>query len=391
MIMQGYDQEVINKIEKIANEVMQYSRNVLLVNMRYLDVALNKLELVSSDLFYLATDGKRLAYNPLTIIQRYKEEREVSVRDYLHVILHCVFCHMFIHTMLNQKAWDLACDIAVENIISDFKLPCVSAKREIFQKEQIYSLNGKVKYMTAESLYRFFCDGNYSDEELESIRAAFAADNHTLWHLPPSQNPLMQSEKSNSNDPNASPDFSNGSDNTQNHGENETDNTQSESVSLSEEQEWKELSNRVKEDLSTFSKRRGTDAGSMMQNLAELHREKYDYTSFLKKFAVIGEVMKINDAEFDYIMYTYGLRIYGKMPLIEPLEYKEEKRIKEFVIAIDTSGSVSGELVRSFLQKTYNILKQEETFFRKINLHIIQCDAEIQEDIKITSQKDFDR
>lgn len=78
------------------------------------------------------------------------------------------------------------------------------------------------------------------------------------------------------------------------------------------------------------------------------------------------------------------------MPLIEPLEYKEVKRIKEFVIAIDTSGSVSGELVQHFIQKTYNILKQEESFFTKINLHIIQCDAEIQQDVKITSQDEFD-
>ena len=30
--------------------------------------------------------------------------------------------------------------------------------------------------------------------------------------------------------------------------------------------------------------------------------------------------MKINDDEFDYIFYTYGLKLYEKMPLIEPLE-----------------------------------------------------------------------
>lgn len=100
--------------------------------------------------------------------------------------------------------------------------------------------------------------------------------------------------------------------------------------------------------------------------------------------------MKINDDEFDYIFYTYGLQLYEKMPLIEPLEYKEVKRIKEFVIAIDTSGSVAGELVQKFVQKTYNILKQSESFFTKINLHIIQCDAVIQEDAKITSQEEFD-
>ena len=79
-----------------------------------------------------------------------------------------------------------------------------------------------------------------------------------------------------------------------------------------------------------------------MQNLREVNRERYDYTSFLKKFAVMGEVMKINDDEFDYIYYTYGLKLYENMPLIEPLEYKDVKRIREFVIAIDTSGSGRG-------------------------------------------------
>ena len=40
------------------------------------------------------------------------------------------------------------------------------------------------------------------------------------------------------------------------------------------------------------------------------------------------------------------------------------KRIKEFVIAIDTSGSVIGEEVQMFLQKTYNILMQEDYGFK---------------------------
>ena len=128
----------------------------------------------------------------------------------------------------------------------------------------------------------------------------------------------------------------------------------------------------------------------MQQQLRELNREKYDYRAFLKKFAVMGEAMKINDDEFDYIFYTYGLKLFKNMPLIEPLEYKEVKRIRDFVIAIDTSVSTSGELVQKFLQKTFNILKSEETFFAKINIYIIQCDAEIQEVKRITSQEEFD-
>ena len=84
------------------------------------------------------------------------------------------------------------------------------------------------------------------------------------------------------------------------------------------------------------------------------------------------------------------MNLYGNMPLVEPLEYKELRRVKELVIAIDTSGSVSGALVQRFVTKTYNILRQQENFFTKINLHIIQCDAAIQEDAVITSQRDFD-
>ena len=148
----------------------------------------------------------------------------------------------------------------------------------------------------------------------------------------------------------------------------------------------------MQEEIQHFlTKRRGNEPGNMLQNLREVNRERYDYSSFLRKFAVRTEVMKINDDEFDYVFYTYGMRLYDKMPLIEPLEYKEEKRIREFVIAIDTSGSTSGELVQTFMQKTFNILKSSETFDSRVNIHIIQCDAEIQEDVKITSQEEFDR
>ena len=89
--------------------------------------------------------------------------------------------------------------------------------------------------------------------------------------------------------------------------------------------------------------------------------------------------------------YTYGLRLYGNLPLIEPLEYRETKRIREFAIAIDTSGSVSGELVETFVRKTYDVLMSTESFFSRINVHIIQCDQKIQEDLKITDRESFER
>ena len=60
------------------------------------------------------------------------------------------------------------------------------------------------------------------------------------------------------------------------------------------------------------------------------------------------------------------------------------------MIAVDTSASTSGELVQRFLQKTYNILKSSESFFTRVNIHIIQCDAAIQEHVKISSEEELD-
>ena len=88
------------------------------------------------------------------------------------------------------------------------------------------------------------------------------------------------------------------------------------------------------------------------------NRERYDYKAFLRKFAVMKEEMQVDPDSFDYIYYTYGMNHYGNMPLIEPLESREVYRIEDFVIAIDTSMSCSGELVCRFLEETYQVLSE---------------------------------
>ena len=157
------------------------------------------------------------------------------------------------------------------------------------------------------------------------------------------------------------------------------------------QQQWQQIAEQIALEMEMTAQKYGEHAAGLVQNLAEVNREKYDYVQFLKKFASLGEVMQTDDDEFDYIFYTYGLELYQNVPLIEPLEYKAVKRIKEFVIAIDTSGSVSGEAVQNFVQKTYNILLQQENYFTKINLHLILCDAAVQADIKITKREELEK
>ena len=409
--------------EEIAGEIISQTRAVIVMNMRFLDTATFRLRPAVREDVRLATDGDRLWYNPAWLLHRYMEEANLITRDYLHVLLHCIFRHPFVSALVDQSLWNLACDIAVEGLICELNLPQLATPAEIRRRVVTDQLRSQVKPLTAEKLYHRFLD----DPPPAAWADLFHSDDHDVWYQPPqpsgqraqgggdggqnSQNRQNQGSGGGGQKPQdrQNPDSGDGGQKPQDRqnpggggggqkpqdrqdpgGGREPQRTGGSSGFASLAEEWRSISEHVQMDLATFSKRQGTGAGSIEQLLAGLNRERYDYEAFLKKFAVLGEVMRINDDEFDYIFYTYGLKRYGNMPLVEPLEYKETRRIREFVIAIDTSGSTSGELVQTFLNKTYNILMSTDSFFSRVNLHIIQCDAQIQQDVKITSREEFE-
>ncbi len=368
------------QILKLSGEVLRFSRNTIILNLRFMDSALSRLKPTISAEIPFGTDGKHLVYVPKYILKRYAENSNLMVRDYLHTVLHCVFRHNFVSPAINRELWDISCDIAIESIINSFSTAVFETPSSKKQTQICARLEKTAGMLTAEKLYRYFCDNEPSQSELDELAGIFSADDHRLWYMTDDEKESIGAGD-------------NGSDSGENNDSNDVSGTSdnNDSEQMCSEQDWKEIAERMQVDMETFSRSQGDRAGMLLQKLMEVNRERYDYGAFLKKFAIMGEAMKVNDDEFDYVFYTYGLKLYKNMPLIEPLEYKEVKRIREFVIAVDTSGSVSGELVQTFLKKTYNILQQTESFFSRINLHIIQCDAEIQEHIKITSREEFDR
>ncbi len=378
------DEITREKVEKIALEIIGLARNKLLVNMRFLDMAMSRLTAYPKPdvTSCTAVDGKVFIYDPAHILTAYRLEENLPVRNFLHSILHCVFKHMFVNPTINRDYWDIACDVAVESVINDLNLPYLNTLNSEKQQHFLNGFKGQLDNPTAEKVYRFLIDKKISDTSEKTLLALFKGDDHVLWYL-------SDSEKAGLGIPGYG-DFVNGGSGDEG-GDGGGSFAFFGAVRAALFDDWSQISERMAVDLVSFGKMQGTEAGLLTQNLKEVTRERYNYTEFLKKFAVRGEMMKINPDEFDYNFYTYGLELYENMPLIEPLEYKDVKRIREFVIVIDTSGSVAGEIVQTFIQKTYNILKSTESFFSKINLHIIQCDAAIQEDVKITCQDDFDQ
>lgn len=340
-----------SKILALANQILNLAHDDLLMHLRFFDTALAQLKRKErAKTGCLATDGQTLFFDPVYVLKAYQDNPKYITRSYLHILLHCIFSHSFQYDKLDTEKWDLAVDIAVENVILDMRLDSVFLEQDADAARKLNILREDIGTLTAERIYRYFRHNPVTSGEKQELTALFAKDIHSLWRT--------------------------------------ADANVQEQLEITEEQ-WKKISERVKADLKSFTKNKN-GSESLEKNLEETTRDRYDYSDILRRFTVMGEDITVNDDEFDYIYYTYGLEHYGNLPLIEPLEYKEANKVREFVIAIDTSASCRGPIVKAFLKKTYSILKGSENFFHRINVHIIQCDNQVQSDTKITNDEDFD-
>ena len=362
--------ETAERLQAIGSSILRAARDELYLGMRFLDVALSSFSYqMDGSIHGFGTDGREIYFQPQMLGGLYKENRILVNRGYLHMVFHCTFRHFAwrgagrnigagysagennadSEKTIEERLRDLSCDIAVEHIIDGMNYRSIRFSRSLLRRETYRLLEKEGKTLNAQRVYKILSGWNLSEKDFVNLEQEFRTDDHKYWESKkPDQKPNpMLSRK------------------------------------------WGEINDGIETDLETFSQEAGERDGDFLEQIKTENRSKYDYREFLRKFAVFHEEMAVDDDSFDYNFYTYGLRLYGNMPLIEPLESKEVKKVEEFVIVIDTSMSCSRELVRKFLEETYGVLSENESFFTKINVHIIQCDEKVHTDKKITSQEEM--
>jgi predicted metal-dependent peptidase len=335
------------KLDAAGLKILQTARNELYLSLPFLDTALCGLAFAPSGGTTLsaATDGETLYYNSNFLSDRFLRSPTLVNRCYLHVILHCMLRHLAKKHGRNGELWDLACDIAVESILDGLDYPCLGSAGSMPLRQSWYgTLRREMPVLTAEGVYRGLLRRELDPFTLAKLQREFLADDHGLWD-PESREQKDKSDR--------------------------------------QDQKWQGMSEKTQTGLETVLAGQATGGEAVYEQVRAENRTCTDYRKFLRRFAVPREIMAVDGDAFDYIFYTYGLQLYGNLPLIEPPETKEEKRIEDFVIAIDTSMSTSGALVRQFLDCTYSILKSTETFTRKVNIRILQCDDQLRSDRSI--------
>lgn len=336
----------------LGERILDGARNELYLNMRFLDVSLSSLSFAGDPgCGTFAVDGEFLYYHPEHLCRLYQKGRVLVNRSYFHMVLHCLFCHMYTRKGRDKEGWDLACDIAVESVIDGMYQKCTWVHPSPYRRELYGRLREALPVLTAEGIYRQIQGMGLDGRAFGRMVTEFLVDGHQIW-------------ESGQEPPNAR---------------------------IPRQEQWQENRERMEVELELYGTDEAASPRTLMEQIKVENRERHDYKQFLRKFSVWREEVSVDPDSFDYVFYTYGLSLYGNMPLVEPLETREVKRIEEFVIVIDTSMSCSGELVAAFLEETYDVLSEQESFFKKVHLHIIQCDEQIQSDEVIRNREDMER
>lgn len=274
--------------------------------------------------------------------------------------IHCMFGHRKLPAGADPMVWNVASDLACEYLRARI-FPDADSLRTYESLAPVISTFPRSLYPgSAAAVYRQLTE-DLPPEEIRELGLRLRHDDHTIWYADAEDE---------------IPEGGGGSD--------------GESGILSPEESeriWKEALAQVPR--KTGASRRGIAPGSREEQILLLEEAKHDFRRYLRRFAVIREELQLDMESFDYIPYDYGLRTYGNMPLIEPLETTEAFKVEQLAIAIDTSGSCDTLLVQNFLTEVHRILTTHENFFRRMEVHLFQCDSVIHEHRIIHSTEEW--
>ena len=333
------------EIEK-AIHILELVRTELYMDMPHFLTALNTLEFRADDrIATCATNGMYFYYNPLKIIDLFQKNSIFLNRAYLHSILHCLYNHIWLKKNRIDFIWNVACDIIVEYTLDSMHKKSISRILSYARKD-VYSKLENLPGISCITVYEWLS----TYEDIQNLYYEFVVDDHALW--PKEQDEQMP-------------------------------------MASSLQKKWQSVAKQTLFDHKQKGKDNEEGDAFLVAHL-QAKKSKYSFAQFLRRFSIMKEELQINPDEFDLSYYTYGLSVYKNMPLMEPLETKEVKKIYEFVIALDTSYSIDEALAKRFVSNTYSILSTSNMFYKTCKVHIIQCDDRIRKDDVVSNQNEMD-
>ena len=130
--------------EELGIHILENIRNELYYYFPYLDGAFACISGKGSEQTgTIGTDGAFFLFSPEYLLELYVKRPEAVRRGYLHMLLHCLYLHLFREDQEDRRLWNLACDIAVEQIISREKIPILETGGDAKKiREKVFHILG---------------------------------------------------------------------------------------------------------------------------------------------------------------------------------------------------------------------------------------------------------
>ena len=84
------------ELDQMGQKILNECRTELYLSMRFMGVALSSLDYrMDLSTKRVGTDAAFIRFNPNYLLRLYLEQPEKLNRTYMHLLMHCIFRHMF--------------------------------------------------------------------------------------------------------------------------------------------------------------------------------------------------------------------------------------------------------------------------------------------------------
>ena len=88
--------------------------------------------------------------------------------------------NFFVNPQIEQRKWDLACDMATEYIIESWKLDFADISAGADEKRELDRIRKNVGLMNAEKIYGYL--KKTKESEIDWLEKIFRRDDHSFWY-----------------------------------------------------------------------------------------------------------------------------------------------------------------------------------------------------------------
>ena len=321
------------ELDQQAREILEWSRRKLALKLPEFLPAIYLLPLRECEKeMPLWTDGGTLFYNPAVVVQDYLDRKDSIAAQIMHISAHGLLGHIAKRQGQQPQIFDAVADTKAAAFVH--QLPAALTSRwDKETQEHVMALDG----LTLEAAY---LAPETREEAAELVRKSqpLKVDDHSAW-LPP-----------------------------------EGKDGQGSGMAA----QWAAAARQVAAALAQSGRSHmyGSLAGELCEEYKGVEESGVSYKEFLRQFCSLRERQEVDPNSISHIWYQVGLSITGDAPFVEPEELREDAPELDLAVALDTSGSCCGDVMKGFLEELMAILR--DAGGPRVKMTLIQCDAEVQ-------------